>query len=338
MANMFGVDLGTMNLKVYNRHNKSITKTKNTISLINKKQIYAFGDEAYQMYEKAPENIEVTFPIVNGVIADFNNMQNMILAYLETISKGRVKGSDFIVAVPTDITEVEKKAFFDLFYRSKAKPKNVLLCEKPIADAVGLGLDSTEPTGIMIVDIGSATTEISVVSLGGMVLSELLHYGGNRLDESISSYIRRNDNLVIGQKSAKLLKEKIGSALPQEEETTYRIVGLNVVSGLPMEMEISSKIIYESIKDTLGSICSAVKRILEKTPPELAKDVVKSGIYITGGSSQLKDFDKLIADVTGIQVNTCENPEECVVRGLSSIIAEPGYHKLAYTMKPKSFK
>jgi rod shape-determining protein MreB len=338
MANMFGVDLGTMNLKVYNRHNKTITKTKNTISLINKKQIYAFGDEAYEMYEKAPENIEVTFPIVNGVIADFNNMQNMILAYLETISKGRVKGSDFIVAVPTDITEVEKKAFFDLFYRSKAKPKNVLLCEKPIADAVGLGLNSTEPTGIMIVDIGSATTEISVVSLGGMVLSELLHYGGNRLDESISSYIRRNDNLVIGQKSAKLLKEKIGSALPEEEETTYRIVGLNVVSGLPMEMEISSKIIYESIKDTLDSICSAVKRILEKTPPELAKDVVKSGIYITGGSSQLKDFDKLIADVTGIQVNTCENPKECVVRGLSTIIAEPGYHKLAYTMKPKSFK
>lgn len=338
MANVFGIDLGTMNLKVYSRHNKQIYKIKNTVSVKNKKTICAYGDEAYEMYEKAPANIEVSFPIVNGVIADFNHMQMMLLQYLSQLSKGRLKGSEFVVAVPNDITEVEKKAFFDLLARSKAKPKKVMLVEKPIADVVGLGLNANEPTGVMVVDIGSETTEISVVSLGGLVISELLHYGGNRLDESISAHIRRSDNLVVGRKSAMLLKEQIGTAQPIEgDDETCKIVGLNVVSGLPMEREISSSEVYEAIRDNLESISAAVKRVLERTPPELAKDIVRDGIYLTGGSSKLRNIDKMIADISGIQVNTFEGePEECVVQGLASIIDEPAYHNLMYTLKSNS--
>lgn len=333
--NVYGIDLGTCNMKVYCKSTNKILNEKNTIALVNKDEIYAYGDAAYAMYEKAPETINVTFPVTSGVIADFNNLQSMLQLFLETHVKGKIKGAEFIVAVPTSITDVEKKAFFDIFYKSKSlKPKSVLLCEKPIADAVGLGLDVNEPTGIMIVDIGADTTEISVISLGGLVLSDLLHFGGNRIDESIITHIKRNYNLVIGQKTAQSLKEHLGSGMPGNADTMV-VVGRDVVSGLPIEMELSGEVIYEAIKDNLNSICNSIKMILEKTPPELAKDIIHSGIYITGGGSQIHDLDELFEQITGINVNTCEDPEECVVRGLVKIVSDNKYKHLAFSMKSK---
>ena len=333
--NVYGIDLGTCNMKVYCKSTNKILNEKNTIALVNKDEIYAYGDAAYAMYEKAPETINVTFPVTSGVIADFNNLQSMLQLFLETHVKGKIKGAEFIVAVPTSITDVEKKAFFDIFYKSKSlKPKSVLLCEKPIADAVGLGLDVNEPTGIMIVDIGADTTEISVISLGGLVLSDLRHFGGNRIDESIITHIKRNYNLVIGQKTAQSLKERLGSGMPGNADTMV-VVGRDVVSGLPIEMELSGEVIYEAIKDNLNSICNSIKMILEKTPPELAKDIIHSGIYITGGGSQIHDLDELFEQITGINVNTCEDPEECVVRGLVKIVSDNKYKHLAFSMKSK---
>lgn len=332
--NVYGIDLGTCNMKVYCKASNKILNEKNTIALINKDQIYAYGDDAYAMYEKAPETIQVTFPVSGGVIADFNNLQNMLQIYLEKHVKGKLRGSEFIVAVPTDITELEKKAFYDMFYKSKIKPKSVLLCAKPIADAVGLGLDVNEPTGIMVVDIGADTTEISVISLGGMVLSALLPSGGNKIDESIITYVKRKYNLVIGQKTAQALKEHLGSGVPGREET-MTVAGRDVVSGLPIEMEMSGAVIYDAIKDNLNNICNSIKMILEKTPPELAKDIIHSGIYITGGSSQIHDLDQLFGEITGIKINTCEEPEESVVRGLIKIVSDSKYKHLAYSMKSK---
>ncbi|MDD6305328.1 MAG: rod shape-determining protein [Clostridiales bacterium] len=333
--NVYGIDLGTCNMKIYCKSTNKILNEKNTIALVNKDEIYAYGDAAYAMYEKAPETINVTFPVTSGVIADFNNLQSMLQLFLETHVKGKLKGAEFIVAVPTSITDVEKKAFFDMFYKSKTlKPKSVLLCEKPIADAVGLGLDVNEPTGIMIVDIGADTTEISVISLGGLVLSDLLHFGGNKIDESIITHVKRNYNLVIGQKTAQSLKERLGSGVPGNTETMV-VVGRDVVSGLPIEMEMSGEVVYEAIKDNLNSICNSIKMILEKTPPELAKDIIHSGIYITGGGSQIHDLDKLFEQITGININTCEEPEECVVRGLVKIVSDNKYKHLAFSMKSK---
>lgn len=332
--NVYGIDLGTCNMKVYCKATNKILNEKNTIALVNKDQIYAFGDDAYAMYEKAPESIQVTFPVSGGVIADFNNLQNMLQIFLEKQVKGKLRGAEYIVAVPTDITEVEKKAFFDMFFKSKLKPKSVLLCEKPIADAVGLGLDVNEPTGIMLVDIGADTTEISVISLGGLVLSDLLHSGGNKIDESIITYVKRKYNLVIGQKTAQSMKERLGSGVPGKEETMI-VVGRDVVSGLPIEMEMSGTVVYEAIKDNLSNICNSIKMILEKTPPELAKDIIHSGIYITGGSSQIHDLDKLFRQITGIEINTCEEPEECVVRGLIKIVSDNKFKHLAFSMKSK---
>ena len=271
------------------------------------------------------------------MIADYNFLQTMIFDYIEHKLKGKTKNAEYLVAVPTDITDVEKRAFFELFFKSKYRPKNVLLCEKPLADAVGLGLDINEPTGVMVVDMGADTIEISVISLGGLVLSDLMHFGSNRLDESIISYIRREFNLVIGQKTAKSLKEELGCALPGREETMV-VVGLDVVSGLPVEREISAEVVYEAIKGNLESICSSVKLILEKTPPELAKDIIHAGIYITGGGSKIQNLDQLFTEITNIKVNTCDDPEESAVRGLSKIATDSKYKRIPFSMKNNNLK
>ena len=335
--NIYGIDFGTCNFKVFSKSSGKVISEKNTIAIINKTQIYAYGDDAYAMYEKAPESINVTFPVSTGVIADYNFLQTMIFDYIEKKLKGRVKNAEFLVAVPTDITDVEKRAFFELFYKSKFRPKNVMLCEKPLADAVGLGIDVNQPTGVMVVDMGADTIEISVISLGGLVLSDLMHFGSNRLDESIISYIRREFNLVIGKKTAKALKEELGSGLPGRQET-MTVVGLDVVSGLPVEREITAEVVYEAIKANLESICSSIKLILEKTPPELARDIIYAGIYITGGGSKIKDLDQLFTQITNIKVNTCENPEESAVRGLSKIATDSKYKLIPFSMKNTTLK
>ena len=337
MGNSYGIDIGTQNMKIFSGSNGHITNIKNTIAIVNKNQMYSYGDDAFSMFEKAPETIEVSFPIVSGVIADFDNMQAMLFEIIEMQLKGKVKGSDIVVAVPTDITEVEKKAFSDLFTKTKVKPHSVKICEKPLACAMGIGLDISLPTGVMVVDMGADTTEISVISLGGLVISELLPFGGNQLDESIITHLKRNFNLVIGQKTAIQLKENIGSAsLGRGEKLT--IVGRDVVSGLPIEMEIESDIIYNAIKTDLENICTNIKLILEKVPPELAKDIVHSGIYLAGGTSQLEEIAKLFSEVTNIKVNEIENPDESCARGLGLVLTDNKFKKFGYSLKTRIFK
>ena len=336
MSTGYGIDMGTGNLKIFSLSDGSITNEKNTIAIVNKDQMYAYGDEAYMMYEKAPETIVVSFPIVNGVIADFDNMQTMLLELLENKLSARLKSSDIVIAVPTDITEVEKKAFYDMFAKTKNKSKSIMLCEKPLADALGMGLDITLPTGVMVVDIGADTTEISVISLGGLVLSTLLPYGGNKLDESIVTYLKRRFNLLIGKKTAMSLKEEIGSA-KKGLGSQMTIVGRDVVSGLPIEMNIDSDVIYEGMKDDLENISQNIRMLLERVPPELAKDIVASGIYLTGGSSRIRGFAEFITEVTNIKVNVCENGEESVARGLGRVLEDDKFRRFGYSMKSRIF-
>lgn len=335
--NVYGIDLGTCNLKIFCKSTGKILKEKNTIAIKGKDEIFAYGDLAYAMYEKAPENIRVVFPVVSGVIAEFDDMEEFIYDFLDVKMKGKIKNSEFVVAVPTDITDVEKRAFYELFTSKRFHAKNVLLVEKPIADAVGLGIDVNQPRGVMMVNLGADTTEISVISLGGLVLSELMHFGGNRLDESIIAHIRKEFNLIIGQKTAMNLKETIGSGLPGRTETMI-VVGRDVVSGLPIEMEISAEVVYEAIKSNLESICTSIKMILERTPPELAKDIIHSGIYITGGGAQIHNLDKLFESITNIKVNVSDTPDESAVRGLVSIVSDSKYKGLPFTIKNNFLK
>ncbi len=337
MSNSYGIDMGTNNLKIYSSNTKGIINVKNTIAIVDKDQMYAYGDEAYAMYEKAPETISVSFPIVSGVIADFDNMQTMLFEVLEKLAKAKLKGADIVVAVPTDITEVEKKAFYDIFAKSKTKPRSVLLCEKPLATAIGMDLDITEPTGIMVVDFGADTTEISVISLGGLVLTELLPFGGNHLDDAIVTHMKRNYSLLIGRKTACQLKEHIGSAMPGKDEA-MTVVGRDVVSGLPVEMEIKASTVYEGMKNDLENLCTSIKIALEKVPPELAKDIVHSGIYLTGGSAAIDNLATLFTEVTNIKVNVSQNASETCVLGLEKVLNDSKYKRFGYGMKTRIFK
>ena len=337
MQNGFGIDMGTGNLKIFDRSKGSVISEKNTIAIVGKNRMYAYGDEAYSMYEKAPETINVSFPIVNGVIADFDNMQTMLLSMLDEKLSAHVKGADIVIAVPTDITEVEKKAFYDIFAKTKIKARSILLCEKPLADALGIGLDISKPTGIMTVDMGADTTEISVISLGGIVLSSLIPFGGNKLDESIVTCLKRKFNLVIGMKTAKELKENIGSALPERKDE-MTVVGRDVVSGLPIEMAVHSGIIYEAIKDDLTSISNSIRLILEKVPPELAKDIVHSGIYLTGGSSSIDRVSEFVRSITNITVNIAEDGSLTAAKGLGKVISEESCRRYGYGISSRIFR
>ena len=332
-----GIDLGTASILVYVKGKGVVLKEPSVVAYDrDTEQIMAIGEEARLMLGRTPGNIVAVRPLRQGVISDYQVTEKMIKYFIQkALGKKTFRKPRISVCVPSGVTEVEKKAVEDATYQAGAR--EVAIIEEPIAAAIGAGIDISRPCGNMIVDIGADTTEISVISLGGLVLSDLLHFGGNRIDDSISSYIKKNFNLVIGRKTAKTLKEELGSGTPGMEKSMV-IVGRDVVSGLPIEMEITAEVIYAAIKDNLNSICNSIKMILEKTPPELAKDIIHSGIYITGGGSKIHNLDKLFTEITNIKVNSCENPEECAVRGLNKIVSDEKYKHLGFSMKSKIYK
>lgn len=338
MSNVYGIDIGTSNFKMCCKEKDAILNEKNIIAIANKKELLAFGDEAYEMYEKAPENIEVSFPVKFGVIADIENMQTLLLNFFNKVNdeKKNTGNNDFYIAVPTDVTEVEKRAFYELVADSKVKANNIYIVDKPVADAIGAGIDVTKSRGVMMVNIGAETTEISVLSLGGIVISKSIKIGGNKLDDCIINNVRKVYNLVIGSKTAEGLKKELGSAV-KVDETFAPGFGRNVLSGLPVSVEISSDVIYNAIVDALHSIMDAIKVILERTPPELAADIIKDGVYVSGGTSQINNLEKFIKQETNLNVNIVDQPSESVVRGLIGVVTNPQFAKIAYTPQDRNY-
>ncbi len=333
-AKVFGIDFGTSTIKIYRKNEGVIFDEKNIIALCNN-EVMAIGDEAFEMLGKAPDNFLVTYPVKNGVIADIANMLSLLNKALKTIidKSGKISGADIIVAAPTDVTEVEKRAFFDLAASSIAKPKKVRVVEKPIADAIGSGLDVMNASGVMVVNIGADTTEISIMSLGGIVLSKLVTTGGNKFDELIINNVKKKYNLIIGHKTAETIKKKLAYAINPEHET-IKVYGRDVMSGLPTEAEIDSEFVYETINESLHSIVDAVRIILEKTPPEISSDIIDSGIYITGGSANIKKINELFAKETELDVKVAEDPANTVVNGLGRILEDSSkYDCLAFSLK-----
>jgi len=333
-AKVFGIDFGTSTIKIYRKNEGVIFDEKNIIALCNN-EVMAIGDEAFEMLGKAPDNFLVTYPVKNGVIADIANMLSLLNKALKTVAEktGKITGADIIVAAPTDITEVEKRAFFDLAASSVAKPKKVRVVEKPIADAIGSGLDVMNASGVMVVNIGADTTEISIMSLGGIVLSKLVTTGGNKFDDLIINNVKKKYNLIIGQKTAETIKKKLAYAINPEHET-IKVYGRDVMSGLPIEAEIDSEFVYETINESLHSIVDEVRIILEKTPPEISSDIIDAGIYITGGSANIKKIDELFAKETELEVKVAEDPANTVVNGLGRILEDSAkYDCLAFSLK-----
>lgn len=324
----FGIDLGTNNIKIYNKTDDSILIEKNMIAIENKRTLFAYGNSAFEMYEKAPSNIHISYPLSYGVIADIKNMETIVKNFIQDLSKGGVKPADFYVAVPTDITEVEKRAFYDLVHDAGIKAKKVMVVEKAIADGLGLDIDVKNAQGVLLVNVGFDTTEISILSLGGIVLSKLIKVGGQKFDESIRAAVRREFSLIIGGKTAESIKMQL-----QELEAAGKsavVYGRDIVTGLPVEREIPTKLIDETLKESFNMIIDNIKVILERTPPELAADIYRHGIYLTGGASQVNHLDELISKGTGLKVNVAENPIASVAVGLSKIIKDDNYKSVAY--------
>ena len=333
-SKIFGIDFGTSSIKIYKKNDGIVFSQKNIIAISRGKKVLAIGDEAFEMFGKAPDDIAVTWPVKNGVIADIASMLALLNHALSQIAKstGKISGAEFIVAAPTDITEVEKRAFFDLVASSSVKPNRIRIVEKPIADALGAGLDVTNAHGVMTVNIGADTTEVSIMSLGGIVLSKLIPVGGNKIDEALIGCVKKKYNLVIGAKTAETIKKALASAIPCKEEF-IKVYGRDVVTGLPKETQISSDFVYDSTVEYLYNIVDAVRQILERTPPEISSDIIDSGVYITGGSANIKNIDQLMKKETDLNINICDDAANTVVNGLGKVIENESLSSLAFTLR-----
>lgn len=332
--NAFGIDLGTSNVKIYDGLTDSIISRKNMIAVqkyLGQKTVMAYGDEAFEMFEKAPANITVSHPVTCGVIADINHMQILLHNFIMDEVRGNLRSADFYLSVPTDITQVEKRAFFDLVKESNVKARNIFIVEKAIADGIGLNVDVKNSQGILVVNIGYETTEISILSMGGIVISKLIKVGGKKFDESIRNIIRKEYNLLIGIKTAEIVK----IALPELEALGEDAIvyGRDIVTGLPVERSIPTSLIERAMHENFESIIDNVRAILERTPPELGADIYKRGIFLTGGSAKIGDLHELISNNTGLKVNFSPNGEESVAFGLSQIIKNDRNRNVVYSME-----
>ncbi|WP_338833522.1 Cell shape-determining protein MreB [Moorella humiferrea] len=312
-----GIDLGTATVLVY-VHGKGIVLREPSVVAINREngQIFAVGEEARRMLGRTPGSIVALRPLRDGVIADYDSTEKMLRYFIEkACGRQGLLRPRVMVCIPTGVTSVEERAVRQAALQAGARQAYVI--EEPLAAALGAGLDISEPSGSMVVDIGGGTTDIAVLSLGGIVCSTSIRVAGDKFDEAIVRYIRREHNLMIGERSAEELKIRIGTAHPASkgEERAMDVRGRDLVTGLPKTVKITAEEIYTAIQEPLQQIIGAVKEVLEKTPPELAADLVNKGIVMTGGGSLLHGMDMLISEETGLPVHVAEDPVSCVALG-----------------------
>ena len=315
------IDLGTANTLICTRDKGIVLDEPSVVAIRHeggpngRKVIQAVGRDAKAMLGKVPGNIDAIRPMKDGVIADFVVTEQMIKQFIKMVHPRSVlrPSPRIIVCVPCGSTQVEKRAIRDAALGAGAS--DVFLIEEPMAAAIGAGLPVSEASGSMVVDIGGGTTEVGVISLGGMVYKGSVRVGGDKFDESIINYIRRNYGMLIGEQSAEAIKKEIGSAFPGSEVKEMEVKGRNLSEGVPRSFTISSNEILEALSEPLNQIVSAVKTALEQTPPELGADIADRGMMLTGGGALLRDLDRLLAEETGLPVLVAEDPLSCVVRG-----------------------
>ena len=320
------IDLGTANTLVYVKGRGIVLNEPSVVAIVEvkgKKKVLAVGEEAKKMLGRTPGNISAIRPLRDGVIADFEVAEEMIKYFIRKVHNRRSFASPLvIICVPSGSTAVERRAIQES--AESAGARRVFLIEEPMAAAIGAGLPVTEPTGSMVVDIGGGTTEVAVLSLGGIVSARSVRVGGDKMDEAIIGYIRRNYNLLVGESSAARVKEDIGSACPPEDGdgATMEIKGRDLMNGVPKELVISERQVAESLADPVGAIIETVKVALEHTAPELAADIVDKGIVLTGGGALLGNMDLVLRRATGLPVSLADDPLSCVVMGTGRALEE----------------
>lgn len=316
-----GIDLGTANSLVYVK-GKGIVLREPSVVAIQKEtnQVLAVGEEAKQMIGRTPGNIVAIRPMKDGVIADFDTTQSMIKYFINKALRGRtfLVKPRVVVSVPSGVTAVEERAVREAALQAGAR--EAYLIEEPMAAAIGAGLPVHEPTGNMIVDIGGGTTEVAVISLGGIVTSRSIRVAGDEMDEAIIQHVKRTYNLMIGERTAEEIKINIGTAYPLKSTETYEVRGRDLVSGLPKTVTVTSEEIYKALSEPVTSILEAIKVTLEKTPPELSADIMDRGIMMVGGGSLLRGLDRLISEQTGMPVHLTEEPLIAVAYGAGKVL------------------
>lgn len=318
-----GIDLGTANTLVYMREKGIIVNEPSVVAInVQTKEVLAVGNEAKEMIGRTPGNIVAIRPMKDGVIADFDVTQAMLRYFINKAYVRSMFGPKprIVICVPSGVTEVEKRAVLEAAIAAGSKDKDTYLIEEPMAASIGAGLPVAEPTGSMVVDIGGGTSEVAVISLGGIVTSTSLRVAGDALDNAIVNYIKREFNLAIGDRTAEEIKITIGSAYPLEQEEKMEIRGRDLLSGLPKTIEVNSVHVREALSEPVSSIIETIKQTLEATPPELAADVMEYGITLTGGGALLRGLDELITSETGMPVHVANEPLNCVAMGTGLVL------------------
>ena len=313
-----GIDLGTASILVYVKGRGIIAKEPSVVAIDkDTNRLISVGAEAQQMLGRTPGNIVAVRPLREGVISDYTVTERMLKYFIQRATKGGILSTLFkphvVICVPSGVTEVEERAVIDASMQAGAG--RVDLIEEPLAAAIGVGIDITQPCGSMVVDIGGGTTDIAVISLGGVVHSESIKVAGDTFDEAIIKYIRRKYNILVGERTAEELKIKLGCVLKRDKLLAMDIRGRSLVSGLPKTLQVTSDEMYEAVSEVASEIIEAVKTILENTPPELVGDISSRGIILTGGGSLIHGMSRLIQNETGIKTVIAEDPEECVALG-----------------------
>ncbi len=323
-SNDLAIDLGTANTLV-NVKGQGIVLREPSVVAINSdtKEVQAVGEEAKQMLGRAPGSISAIRPMKDGVIAHFEVTEKMISNFIRKVHNNRktLVRPRVVIAVPSGITQVEKRAVRDS--AESAGAREVFLIEEPMAAAIGVDLPVQEPTGNMIVDIGGGTTEVAIISMSGIVFSRSVRIAGDEMDEAIVNYIKKKYNLLIGERTAEEVKIHIGSAYPLNEPMTMEVKGRDLIAGIPKTLTVSDKEIRKALAETFGAIVEAVKIALERTPPELAADIVDKGVVIAGGGSLIKGLDTLLKEATGLPITLAMDPLSAVALGAGKVLADP---------------
>ncbi len=307
-----GIDLGTANILVYVKGKGIVAREPSVVAVSDDNHIVAVGEEAREMIGRTPGNITAIRPMKDGVIADYVITEAMLRYFIKKAGRSFTK-PDVMISVPSGVTSVEKRAVRDAAL--KAGAREAYLIEEPLAAAIGANVPISGPSGNLIIDIGGGTSEIAVISLGGVVVSRSVRVGGNRFDEAITNYVRKKYNVMIGDRTAEEVKIQIGTALPLERELHMEVRGRDLIAGLPRTVPLTSSEVMEALEQPLQQIVGAVRGVLEETPPELSSDIIDKGMVMSGGGSLLRNIDKLLTQVTGVPCHVAENALNCVALG-----------------------
>ena len=320
-SNDIGIDLGTANTLVYSKDKGIVLREPSVVAIHSgTRRVLAVGNEAKKMLGRTPGNITAIRPMKDGVIADFDITEAMLRYVIKKVQTAKIIPPRVVIAIPSGITEVEKRAVKES--ATHAGARDVMLLEEPMAAAIGVGLPVEEPAANMIVDIGGGTTEVAIISLAGVVYAKSIRVGGDELDAAIINYMKRAYNLLIGERTGEEIKLRIGSAAALDEEMTLEVKGRDSVAGLPKTIQVSSQEIREALNDTVNAIVEAVRSALERCPPELSADLVDRGFVLAGGGALLRGIDRLLCDRTGLPVIIADDPLSAVANGTGAVLAE----------------